>query len=453
MKFSLRQAVAHLRTHEYVSAAEPGRPAACRESAFFVSARRGLDEAQHLHVIYGWLSGGLPYRDIFDNHTPLFHWLFLPFARLAGETPEVVLLARLAQIPISFGVLGIFYLLGCRFTAGSRRCGRSRSRWRWPNWSLKALEFRPDVLWTALWFSALFVLARAPGGRVFFVAGLLLGTALMASVKTTFLLAALGLGWAGVWDRGRPSFENFIRPGELPGCALSGGAGFLIVPGLFLAWFASQYALEAMKYCLLTVNQPDAPTAWRVVIFGFGAPCALALSWWIKPWRKGHSSRIFLTAAFYALLVIGFSPTLKKQTFLPVYPLLALAAAGEIRRVWGGRAPWMEGAVCLAFWHIRWRKANRGATDMPNSGRYCETPSRSRGRTNPAGSERRNHLPEAADLPGFRAGDDSWHGDRPAGAGGSCAIDGGGNRGRARQRRRFSAGDAEIHQGSLRAGW
>ena len=72
------------------------------------------DEAQHLHMIYGWLSGELPYRDRFDNHTPLLYLLFLPLAALAGETPQIVLLARIAQFPISLGMLGLIYLAGRR---------------------------------------------------------------------------------------------------------------------------------------------------------------------------------------------------------------------------------------------------------------------------------------------------------------------------------------------------
>src|SRR5579885_3030270 len=30
------------------------------------------DEGQHLHVAWSWTQGLLPYRDVFDNHGPLF---------------------------------------------------------------------------------------------------------------------------------------------------------------------------------------------------------------------------------------------------------------------------------------------------------------------------------------------------------------------------------------------
>ena len=73
------------------------------------------DEAQHLHMIYGWIGGELPYRDRFDNHTPLLYMLFLPLAALAGETPQIILLARLAEFPIGLVMLGLIYLIGRRF--------------------------------------------------------------------------------------------------------------------------------------------------------------------------------------------------------------------------------------------------------------------------------------------------------------------------------------------------
>ena len=31
------------------------------------------DEQQHLHVTWGWTAGLMQYRDLFDNHAPLFH--------------------------------------------------------------------------------------------------------------------------------------------------------------------------------------------------------------------------------------------------------------------------------------------------------------------------------------------------------------------------------------------
>src|SRR5438105_15666549 len=33
------------------------------------------DETQHLHVVWAWANGLVQYRDVFDNHPPLFQML------------------------------------------------------------------------------------------------------------------------------------------------------------------------------------------------------------------------------------------------------------------------------------------------------------------------------------------------------------------------------------------
>ena len=36
------------------------------------------DESQHMHVIWAWARGFVQYRDVFDNHMPLFQIMFAP---------------------------------------------------------------------------------------------------------------------------------------------------------------------------------------------------------------------------------------------------------------------------------------------------------------------------------------------------------------------------------------
>lgn len=315
--------------------------------------RHGVDsdEPQCLHVIYSWLRGEVPYRDCFDNHTPLFTWLFLPLARLAGETPNIVLIARLAQIPLSFGAVALFYLLGRKL------CGSRVALWATAltlalaDWSLKAIEFRPDVLWTVLWFAALWMLVRPgmPGWRTFFPAGLLLGAALMASIKTTVLLAGLGLGWASTWLLD-PEFRRAYSVPRIIECAVAVAFGFIVVPAAFLGWFAKHGAYAAMKYCLFTVNEPGGLSTWRLALFVVGCVASILVA--IRMRRKGGSGlwiAVFLSAAFYTFLIIGFSPSLKKQTFLPCYPILLLAGADILlasHSRWLTRAPL---AICLGL--------------------------------------------------------------------------------------------------------
>ena len=48
------------------------------------------DETQHLHVVWAWATGRLQYRDVFDNHSPLFHLLNAPFLAAFGERADIL---------------------------------------------------------------------------------------------------------------------------------------------------------------------------------------------------------------------------------------------------------------------------------------------------------------------------------------------------------------------------
>lgn len=289
------------------------------------------DEAQHLHVIYGWLEGALPYRDRFDNHTPLFHFLYLPLAAFFGETPNIILIARLAILPIGLLALGMLFELGHRLFDPETALWSLAIVLALPDWSLKSIEFRPDVLWVCLWFGALLLLTRAYQKKrlspwTFFWVGVLLGAALMTSIKTLLLLPALGIGWLGVWLIS----QNFREKHSVPfiaGAAGAGVVGLAIIPAIFIAWFHAQGALDAMRFCLLDVNR-ETPHSQRMWIFFAGMIPALGMTFQISKGnlQNGLRAAIFLTTVAFLLLLLGFSPSLKKQTFLPIYPLLILFA-------------------------------------------------------------------------------------------------------------------------------
>jgi hypothetical protein len=83
-------------------------------------------------------------------------------------------------------------------------------------------------------------------------------------------------------------------------------------------------------------------------LFVAGVLVALVLAWRMhRTGGDGLRVAVFLAAAFYALLIVGFSPSLKKQTFLPAYPLLILVAV-DVLRVARWR-PWIPAAACLGL--------------------------------------------------------------------------------------------------------
>src|SRR5438874_6884260 len=86
---------------------------ALRAIAFF-NFRFDSDEPQHLHVTWGWTAGLLQYRDVFDNHAPLFHMLTAPILRMVGERPNALLFMRVPMLlPFAAIIVGT-YTLGRR---------------------------------------------------------------------------------------------------------------------------------------------------------------------------------------------------------------------------------------------------------------------------------------------------------------------------------------------------
>jgi len=70
------------------------------------------DETQHLHVVWGWANGLLPYPDFFDNHSPLFQFVCAPLFHALGERADIVIPMRLAMIPLYFFSLWCTYRCG-----------------------------------------------------------------------------------------------------------------------------------------------------------------------------------------------------------------------------------------------------------------------------------------------------------------------------------------------------
>src|SRR5262245_13247364 len=173
------------------------------------------DESQHLHVVWAWANGLLPYKDVFDNHAPLFQALSAPVFALFGDRADIVTVMRWAITPVAVLVL----LMTCHL--GRRLFSRRVALWGtvlaacFPNLYFKLDEYRPDLFWAAVW---LVLLAILTGGKLtprrLFWAGFALGVGFSVSMKTTFLLMTVLLVGGVVWLVWLmvPELQN--RPGE-----------------------------------------------------------------------------------------------------------------------------------------------------------------------------------------------------------------------------------------------
>jgi hypothetical protein len=298
------------------------------------------DETQHLHVVWGWTQGLLPYRDFFDNHAPLFSWLCAPVLRAFGERTDIVSCMRLV-------LLGAVVLcLICTYRLGAFHFGRRAGWWAalatgfFPVFFYTSSEVRPDTLWTALWLASLAVLltGRANCGRLFLF-GAVFGLAFATSLKTVLLAAALLLSALAALAAG-PRVRTFsvVREG---GRALAIVAGVLLAPAAFAVFFALEGAWKPFLYCLVDHNVLPGMAGsegWlrpRSLIFPVSLPVLFfgARTLWRRPgveadpWRRQRI--ILLLAAFcYPILLASFWPLLTRQDYLPAIPVLSVAVIG-----------------------------------------------------------------------------------------------------------------------------
>ncbi len=300
------------------------------------------DEPQHLHVVHGWLHGLLPYRDVFDNHTPLFQLLWSPILGWIGDIPLVAPLMRLTVLP------NYLLILWCVFRIGQSVFSRRVGLWAavlagfWPDFFWCSLEFRPDGLWAALWLVAIAIIVGGPLTRNrSFLAGLILGMALCVSMKTIVLIAALGIGGivaaSLAFQKNHLSGLSFSRVASNLAMAL---AGFALMPLAITLFFASCGALNSFYYGtiqfnLLAVSNSNHVLWIRTGLFGV---ILMAIVWPAraifqraeKPDVAVGRVLVFATTLAYVALLRCFWPILQREHFLPFYPLLfVLVTAGS----------------------------------------------------------------------------------------------------------------------------
>lgn len=289
----------------------------------FSRYRIDSDEPQHLHVAWGWTAGLVQYRDLFDNHMPLFHLLTAPLLAVLGERPDILLYMRAAMLPLFAVVLFLTWKVAAQLY--SRRI----ALWTVvllslaPPFFLKSLEYRNDNLWTAVWMAALAVALAAPLTPLrSFVTGLLLGVALAVSIKTVGL--AIALAGAALLTR-RISTRAFA----------AAAAGFAVVPAAMAGWFAANGAWDAFVYCnfefnsALTEVRPGGWLAW--LIFPAGAIVVMLVA---RRFAHNGSLRAFsaITAALFVVAVTSIQVLVSPRDLLPIMPLLTMFVAAWIDR-------------------------------------------------------------------------------------------------------------------------
>ena len=329
------------------------------------------DEPQHLHVVWAWSRGLVQYRDVFDNHTPLFHMffgtLFRPIAFLWGEHASILLVMRL--VIAAFYVVVVFAGLHL----GRRIYSSSDSWWAAvftavnPVFCVWSVQFRTDLMWTACWVLFLCQAFTGSGAALsFFLGGLLLGICFCVSMKSLLLGVTL-IGTALIL---RVFFPREFRWGGWPFFRIVAAVGgFVAVPALLIVLFWANGALRELVYGVIEHNRlpglshepfwTGRKLVFPLVVGGCVLWCRLVIQWFGAAERIRLTVWLTLISGFYLGALISFWPILTEQNFLPVLPVLSILVVWPviglrwITERWAGRRlgglvlP-LVAALCLA---------------------------------------------------------------------------------------------------------
>jgi hypothetical protein len=226
------------------------------------------DEPQHLHVIWGWARGLVQYRDLFDNHMPLFHIAFAPIFGLIGDRATILYVMRFVLLPMYFVAAWCTYEIGTSLF--SRRVGiwavilaGLYTRYHWIS-----LEFRTDNLWAPLWLLCITVLVARPlTVRRALAAGLLLGLCFGVSMKSILFLLSIALAalltllLVGRRNLGL-SWTHLVQ------CVVAFVVSTATIPATIMVFFAFKGIWSDFRYCVFDFNLLARGAAHNSVAYG-----------------------------------------------------------------------------------------------------------------------------------------------------------------------------------------
>ncbi len=300
------------------------------------------DEPQHLHLAWAWTQGLVHYRDVFDNHTPLFHMLISPLVGWLGERADILYPMRLAMVPISAASLGCIYWITARLYTHRAGVWAALFAGLCPFYLLISTEFRTDNLWALCWFGtlALLLTGRLTPSRSF-VAGLMLGASFCVSLKTSLLLLSLILAAALVLGARILTGDRALLR-ESGWNLLAGLGGALVIPLILTGYLALNDALDEFRYGIFEHNMIPLKskghfTRWNFpLLFPIVVACGWAFYHSAPTVETGTRRAIALMGAFFSLaLLMAYWPLVTRQDFASIAPPLFISLAPLVMGIAG----------------------------------------------------------------------------------------------------------------------
>ncbi len=294
--------------------------------------RFNSDEPQHLHIAWGWAHGLMQYRDVFDNHTPLFHLLTAPLVRLFGDRYDLQLWMRMAMLPLYAGTLACTFFIAKRLYSVRLGIWAAALTGIFLPFLEKTIEFRTDVLWSTVFVLAVAVSVGLPFRPARgFLLGVIFGTAFAVSMKSSVLLACfVGAAVVTAVLNGREAMGALCSRKTVP-ATLAFLLGLAIVPAVIIAWFVAHGAWADFYYG--TIQHNLLPTAgksqlWKRLLFLPAMGCLLAGAQKLAAAKDGSRTGtpayvfLFLLAGLYFSAILFLWPLPTDQDSLPMWPVV-----------------------------------------------------------------------------------------------------------------------------------
>lgn len=325
--------------------------------------RFDTDESQHMHVIWSVAHNFVQYRDVFDNHMPLFHLLLAPLCALFGDDPAILFWGRFLMLLMYFVAVWCTYEIGR--TLFSRRVGV----WAvvlagfYPVYHFTSFEFRTDNVWAPLWLLCVLVLISGPfNPRRAAVAGMLMSLCFGISAKSVLLLIALAVAATiTLLLVGREKLGKSWR--ELMLSALTFVGVTAIVPLITLLFVVGNGLWAEFRYCVFEHNllphfaAPDSlpfsfvilPVAFPLVVLAARKIASAAAD----PATGFIRTFVFLVCGFYLPALFCFWKLITRQDFLPYHPLAfvfivaGIVAITERRARAASTLPWLTAFAAI----------------------------------------------------------------------------------------------------------